>query len=194
MQETARMESNMLRQRLDYFQTITTLIRAPRAFFSDMPDQGWQLPAKICGISAIFHVVVSCTYIFGRSVPLAVVLLCNAMLMPLITASLTYMFMTMFMGRKTSLSRMYAVFALASAPVLLISWVPAVGMITEPWRMLLIGFGLNKACSLSWKQSALLVLLAFAALLLFIWSALPVLTDLKHVLFSLGEEPTLSQS
>jgi hypothetical protein len=92
------------------------------------------------------------------------------------------MFMTMSMGRKTSIARIYAVVALATAPTLLFSWIPAAGFVTEPWRMLLIGFGLNKACEFSWKQSILLLVAAFGSLLLLLWSALPLITDLKHLL------------
>jgi hypothetical protein len=169
-------------QRIDFFKTIVMLMRAPRAYFSEMPDMDWQLPAKISGISALFHVAVSFTYVFGRSVPLAVILFLNAMLMPVITASLIHMFMTMSMGRKTSIARIYAVVALATAPTLLFSWIPAAGFVTEPWRMLLIGFGLNKACEFSWKQSILLLVAAFGSLLLLLWSALPLITDLKHLL------------
>lgn len=184
MQEVAMTETNApsQEQRMDYFKTIVTLIRAPRTYFSEMQDMDWKIPAKICGISAIFHVAVSFTYVFGRSVPLALVLLLNAMLMPLITASLVHMFMTMSMGKKTSLQSIYVVVALATAPTLLFSWIPAAGFVTEPWRMLLIGFGLNKACGFNWKQSALLLVAAFGALLLLLWSALPLIRDFKHLL------------
>jgi hypothetical protein len=147
-----------------------------------MPDTDWKLPAKICGISALFHVAVSFTYVYGRSAPLAVILFLNAMLMPVITASLIHMFMTMTMGKKNNLGRIYAVVALATAPTLLFSWIPAAGFVTEPWRMLLIGFGLNKACGFSWKQSAFLLVSSFGALLLLLWSALPLIRDFKHLL------------
>jgi hypothetical protein len=110
------------------------------------------------------------------------VLFLNAMLMPLITASLIHMFMTMSMGKKNSLQKIYAVVALATAPTLLFSWIPAAGFVTEPWRMLLIGFGLNKACGFSWKQTVWLLVAAFGSLLLLLWSALPLIRDFRHVL------------
>lgn len=184
MQEAAmtQTEAPPQEQRIDYFKTMVTLIRAPRTYFSEMPALDWKIPAKICGISAIFHVAVSFTYVFGRSVPLALVLFLNAMLMPLITASLIHMFMTMSMGKKNSLQKIYAVVALATAPTLLFSWIPAAGFVTEPWRMLLIGFGLNKACGFSWKQTVWLLVAAFGSLLLLLWSALPLIRDFRHVL------------
>jgi hypothetical protein len=111
-----------------------------------------------------------------------VVLFLNAMLMPLITASLIHMFMTMSMGKKTSLQSIYTVVALATAPTLLFSWIPAAGFVTEPWRMLLIGFGLSKACGFSWKQTVWLLVAAFGSLLLLLWSALPLIRDFRHVL------------
>lgn len=184
MHEAAMTEINAPPQerRMDYFKTIVTLIRAPRTYFSEMSDTDWKIPAKICGISALFHVAVSFTYVFGRSAPLALVLFINAMLMPLITASLIHMFMTMSMGKKTSLQSIYVAVALATAPTLLFSWIPAAGFVTEPWRMLLIGFGLNKACGFSWKQAVWLLVAAFGSLLLLLWSALPLIRDFRHVL------------
>jgi len=183
MQEATIEEGTVVAEkRMEYFPTIINLIRAPRAFFSELGDMDWRTPAKICCISAVFHVAVGFTYIFGRSVPLALVLFCNAMLMPLITASLAHIFLTMFMRQRASLSRVYAVFALASAPALLFSWVPAVAFVTEPWRLLLIGFGLNKACGLGWKRAAFLVAITFVTLLLLVWSALPLISDLRQLL------------
>jgi len=182
MQEATLMEVQEPRTKLDYFQTMIGLIRSPRTFFSELSEPDWRSAAKICGISAVFHVAVSYTYVYGRSIPLALILLCNAMLMPLITASLAHMFMTMFWGKKVSLQRMYTVMALASAPVLLFSWLPALGLVTEPWRILLIGFGLNKGCSIPWKRVCLLLFLTLGALVLLIWSALPLISDLKQIL------------
>ncbi|MDK2957801.1 MAG: hypothetical protein PWQ57_3299 [Desulfovibrionales bacterium] len=168
-------------QSLGYFNVVTGLIRQPHRFFGQIPLTGIRAPLKILAISAVFHAAVSFTYVYGRSVPLTLILLANAMAIPFIMGGLAWMLQSMIYGRGVGFDKMFAVFAYASSVTLLFSWVPALGLLTEPWRLFIAVAGLAKGCDLGWKRGVILVVASVLLFLMLIWSAMPVLVQIKEL-------------
>lgn len=164
-----------------YFDAVTRLIRQPQRFFAEETPSGLRVPFRILCISAVFHAAVSFTYIYGRSVPLTLILFANSLAIPFIMAGLAWMLQTMTMGRGAGFEKTFAAFAYASSVTLLLSWIPALGMITEPWRLYIAAAGLAKGCGLGWKRGVILLLLSVLLFLMMLWSILPLLMRLKEM-------------
>jgi hypothetical protein len=170
-----------LEQRLNYFGAVTNLIRRPHSFFVQHPPEGMKIPLRFLAISAVFHAAVCFTYVYGRSLPLTLILLANAVGVPFVMAGLAWMLQTMIYGRGVGFDKAFAAFAYASSVTLLFSWVPALGLLTEPWRLFIATAGLAKGCDLGWKRAALIVVLSVLLFLMLIWSAMPVIMQVKEL-------------
>jgi len=165
-----------------YFQTVTALIRNPSRFFSGIEVTGLKAPFRVLLISAAFHAAVSFTYVYGRSVPLTMALLANSLALPFAMAGLAWMLQIMVMGREASFTKSFAAFAYASSATLIFSWVPAMGILTEPWRLGIAAAGFAKGAGLGWKRGIILTVLSVLLFLMLLWSALPLLMKLKELL------------
>lgn len=162
-----------------YLQTMTRLISSPSAFFRELPEGPVHRRAfRFLLLSSLFFVSVSLTYFFDRAVIMVVILMANSLLMPVITAGISFMILTMCFGRTVSFSRMFSLYAYATGTVMTVSWIPGLIWITELWRLVLVTIGLNRGCGLSWMRSVMLVVLTMTVILLLFWSAAPLLADL----------------
>jgi len=99
----------------------------------------------------------------------------NAVGMTIIAAGLGYMLMSMFFGKKTTFSRLFAVYAFAAGVTLLASWIPLFIWLTEPWKWILIGIGLTKSFGFRWHQAAFVLGGSIGILVLFFQSFLPLI-------------------
>ncbi len=162
-----------------YFQAVTSLIRNPSRYFAETGVAGLKAPFRVLLISAAFHAAVSFTYVYGRSIPLTLILLANSLAIPFAMAGLAWMLQIMVMGREASFSKSFAAFAYASAATLIFSWIPAMGFLTEPWRLGIAAAGFAKGANLGWKRGIILTVLSVLLFLMFLWSALPLLLKVK---------------
>lgn len=158
-----------------YLQTTTSLLSSPIRFFSDVPAaETYKRAGTYLMVSAIFYTVASYAYFFNQSLTVGAIILVNALAMPFVTGFLAYIFSTMFYGKKISMPRMFSIFAYSSGVVMIISWIPALVWVTEPWRGLLCLVGLVKAGELKWHQAIIVMGCTIISLLVLIWSFLPV--------------------
>ena len=171
------------RDRLPGFHTaLAAVLKRPHTFFADLPDRpGYRSPLIFLSVSAVFYAAVSFTYFLGGSPKLVIAVLVNAVAMPSILAGITWAILTMSTGKK-SFEKIFAIYAYASGAVMFFSWVPMVGFACEFWKAGLMACGLAKGLELGWKQALVMVVATFLVVMLFVWSALPVLQEIRGVL------------
>lgn len=180
VQEAPSSRSITVRQ---YIDTLVNIIRSPAAFYSDVAaEENIRKPLMFLFVSALFNATASMSYFFENSLLMGGVFLLNAMFMPCLAAVFTFSMAGVLPGKKTEFSRIVSVYAYASGAVMVISWIPALGMVLEPVRAVLVVVGLNKACKMGWLKSLALVACSALLLLVFFWSLAPVLADIKAML------------
>lgn len=164
-----------------YFQILIKLLGKPRKFFNTLPQSsGLKQPLCFLFVSSAFFAGASLIIIRPPN-PFLMggILFINAVGMVLIAAGIGYMVMTMIMGRQVAFTRFFSIYALSSGVTLLVSWLPFFMWLTEPWKWLLIGSGMVKACGFRRSQALAIILLSLAILILFFWALLPVILSLK---------------
>ena len=160
-----------------YFYALTKMLGEPRRFFSRLaPESGFGPAFGFLLVSSLFFsgaglvtAMPSNPFLWGG------IFLVNALGMTFIAASLGYMTMTLFFGKKVTFTRLFSVYALASGVTLLASWLPFFVWLTEPWKWWLVGTGLVKACGLKVRQVLLILGVSLGIMVLFFWSALPLI-------------------
>ncbi|KAB1443186.1 YIP1 family protein [Pseudodesulfovibrio senegalensis] len=166
-----------------YIDTLVNIIRSPAAFYRSTADEAnIRKPLMFLFVSGLFHATVSMSYFFENSLLMGGVFLLNAMFMPCLAAIFTFSLAGVLPGTKSDFSRIMSVYAYASGAVMVVSWIPALGMILEPVRAVLVIVGLNKACKMSWFKAFSMVVCSALLLLIFIWSLAPILAGLKDML------------
>ena len=166
-----------------YFRTLTQVLGSPGQFFEAMPEGiGLKQPFLFLLMSSLFFTGASLTCVPDRHMLMGGILFSNSVLMPFITSGVTFLVMTMIMGRRVSFSRFFAVYAFSGGVTMLASWIPLFVWITEPWRWGLILMGLVKGCGLKWMQAMGILSVSIVVLMLFFWSLSPVLVYLKGIL------------
>ena len=166
-----------------YFQALTKTLSSPSRFFGELPDEtGFRQPLGCLIISSLFFVGASLTTISENQILMGGILWVNAAAMPFVTAGITFMVMTMSMGKRVSFSKLFSVYAYATSVTLLASWIPLFVWLTEPWKWVLIGIGLVKGCGFRWIQAVLVVSVSIFIVMLFFWSLGPVLAFMKGTL------------
>jgi hypothetical protein len=161
-----------------YVQAVFGILGQPRKFFSEMPLTIGMLPSLVfLVISALFFCTASLMnirlhafYIMGG------IYLFNAVGMVFIMSGLGYLVMTLSIGKKMPFARLFSIYALCSGVTLLISWVPYLGVFTEPWKWYLIGTGLTKSCGVKLREAVLIIALSLTIWILFYWSLIPIIT------------------
>ncbi len=163
-----------------YFQALTRILGSPAQFFGEFPGEvGFRQPFGFLIVSGLFYTGASLTCIHESPVIMAGILLVNAIAMPFILAGISYMVMTMSIGKRVTFARLFAVYAFATGVTLLASWIPLFIWLTEPWKWLLIGIGMVKGCGLNGKQAILIIGVSIFIVVLFFWSLAPVVTYIK---------------
>ena len=163
-----------------YFQTLTRLLGAPRQFFVELPEEiGFRQPFGFLLISSLFFAGASLAHIQENTFLMVGIMLVNAIGMAFVSASFSFMVMTMTRCKRVPFLRVFSVYAFASGVTMLASWIPLFVWITEPWKWLLITIGLVKGCGLRWMQAILIVGVSIFLLILFFWSLSPVILYFK---------------
>lgn len=164
-----------------YLSTVTRMLGEPGRFFgqvSDEPVLGQALGFLI--VSSLFFAGASLINTLpARPVLWGCIFFANATGMTFIGAGLGYLTMAMCMGKKVGFVRFFNVYALSAGVTLLASWVPFFVWLTEPWKWWLIGTGMVKACDLKPGQAFLIIGVSVGIMMLFFWSAGPVIAMLR---------------
>ena len=166
-----------------YFQALTRMLSSPSRFFSEMPiDTGFRQPLGFLIISGLFFAGASLTTLSENQILMGGILFVNAVAMPFVTAGITFMVITMTMGKRVSFPRLFSIYAYATGVTLLASWIPLFVWLTEPWKWMLLIIGLVKGCGFKWMQAILLVAVSiFIAVLLF-WSLAPIIVQMRGLM------------
>lgn len=166
-----------------YFQALTRMLSSPSRFFSELPDEtGFRQPLGCLIISSLFFAGAGLTTISENQILMGGILWVNAVAMPFVTAGITFMVMTMSMGKRVNFPKLFSVYAYATSVTLLASWIPLFVWLTEPWKWILIVIGLVKGCGFRWMQAILVVVVSIFIVMLFFWSLCPVLAFMRGTL------------
>jgi len=164
-----------------YFQSLTRMLSSPARFFSELPQEnGFVQPLGFLITSSIFFSAASMTTVAENRLIMAGIWLVNAVAMPMIMAGITFMVMTLSMGKRVAFQRLFSVYAFAAGVTLLASWIPLLVWITEPWKWFLVVLGLVKGCGFRWIQAILIAATAIFILILMLWSIGPVIAYLRY--------------
>ena len=162
-----------------YFHTLTSTVREPGRFFSDLPpDAGLKQPLGFLLVSSLFFVVAG----LSSNMPpnpifLGGILFVNAVGMVFIAAGTGYMLMVMSMGKRVSFPLFFSIYAFSSGVTLLAAWLPFFVWFTEPWKWWLIWTGMTKGLGFRWTQAVLIIGVSIGMMILFFWSVLPVVSQ-----------------
>lgn len=180
METTARTDTKFgIRE---YFDTISAIMRSPaRHFERTAMETGSRKALLFLMISGIFYCSVSMTYFFENSLAMGVVMMANAVLMPAFAAMITFILLGMTGPSKIPYGRVFNIYAYASGAVMIVSWIPGLAVVMEPVRALLVGVGLVKMLGVGKLKAGLIVVMTAILLLLFFWSAAPLIMNLKHL-------------
>ncbi len=163
-----------------YFQSLTRILSSPGRFFAELPEFTSIRPALGCLLaSSLFFTCAGLTQPREQPLLTAAILFINAVFMCFVSAGLGYGVMVMSMGRVTSFSKFFSVYAFSAGVTLLAAWIPLFVWITEPWKWLLISLGLVKACGMRWFQAIMTVGISVFVLVLFFWFLGPLIMYFK---------------
>lgn len=166
----------------DYFETLLDVMRSPARHFANTAEENGSRKALLfLMISGLFYCSVSMAYFFENSLAMGVVMMLNAILMPAFGAVITFILIGMTGQERQPFGRIFNIYAYASGTVMVISWIPGLAIIMEPVRAVLIGVGLHKGAGIGKLRAALLVVMTAVVMLLFFWSAAPLVIELKNL-------------
>jgi len=167
----------------EYFEIIINVMRSPVRFFESVgQEEGMRRSLLFLMISGLFFCSVSMTYFFENSVMMGVIMMVNAVLMPAFGAVVTFTLLGMTGTEKVPFNKVFNIYAYASGSVMIVSWIPGLSIIMEPVRALLIGIGLVKAAGVGKVKAVLVIALTAVMILIFFWTAAPVIEELKPLL------------
>ncbi|WP_419786844.1 YIP1 family protein [Pseudodesulfovibrio sp.] len=167
----------------EYFEVLINIMRSPARFFEGVAqEEGMRRSLIFLMISGLFYCSASMTYFFENSVTMGVIMMLNAVFMPAFGAALTFILLGMTGTEKVPFAKVFNIYAYASGTVMVISWIPGLAIIMEPVRALLVGVGLVKASGIGKFKAALVILITAFLILLFFWTAAPVVEELKPLL------------
>ncbi len=166
-----------------YFQALTKMLSSPSRFFGELPGEtGFRQPLGFLIISGLFFAGASLTTISENRILISGILLVNAVAMPFVTAGISFMVITMSMGKRVTFSRLFSIYAYATGVTLLASWIPLFVWLTEPWKWMLLIIGLVKGCGFRWMQAILVVAVSIFIVVLFFWSLGPVIVQIRGLM------------
>ena len=145
-----------------YVQAVFGIMGHPRKFFSRLPQSGGMtqalgfliLSAAFFSFASMMNASLQNFYVVGG------INMFNAVGMVFILAGLGYLVMTLSIGKKVGFVRLFRIYALCSGVTLLVSWVPHLALLTEPWKWYLIGIGMTRGCGLKPKEALLIIALS----------------------------------
>jgi len=166
-----------------YFQALTKMLSSPSRFFGELSGEtGFRQPLGFLITSSLFCAGASLTTISENQVLIGGILLVNAIAMPFVTAGISFIVITMSMGKRVTFARLFSVYAYATGVTLLASWIPLFVWLTEPWKWILIIIGLVKGCGFRWMQAILVVAVSIFIVVLFFWSLGPVIVQIRGLM------------
>ena len=149
----------------------------PRQFFGELP--------QTCGMAQAIGFLILSAVFFSTAAQMHTGLqnflvvggihMLNAVGMVFILAGLAFAVMTVGIGKKISFVRLFGIYALCSGVTLLVSWVPYLALLTEPWKWYLIGTGMTKGCGLKFKEALLIMAISLGIWYLFFWTIIAII-------------------
>ena len=161
----------MVEERPNYLQIMNRMLVSPGQFFRD--TLGYVDLRRALGfliLSSLFFTLAKLSLIQQDYLKLSVINFLNSLFMPALCAGIGYALLKWFSDREIRFNRLFAVYALSSGLMMLMSWIPLFLWITEPWKWFLVGLGLVKGCGLSRRQTLLVIILSIFLIVLVFWS------------------------
>ena len=142
-----------------YVQAVFGIMGHPRKFFSRLPQtSGMTQALGFLILSTVFFSIAGQMHTrFQDFFLVGGIYVFNAVGMVFILAGLSYVVMTLSIGKKVGFTRLFGIYALCSGVTLLVSWVPHLALLTEPWKWYLIGVGMTRGCGLKFKEALLIM-------------------------------------
>lgn len=152
-----------------YVQAVFGIMGHPRKFFSELPKSiGMTQALGFLILSAVFFSIAGQLYTSLQNfLVVGGLYMFNAVGMVFILAGLGYVVMTLSIGKKVDFVRLFGIYALCSGVTLLVSWVPYLALLTEPWKWYLIGTGMTRGCGLKLKEALLIMAISLGIWYLF---------------------------
>lgn len=133
-----------------YIHTVRRLLLKPGDFFGGLPERpGLRQPLLFLLTSSFILAALRTPFVPGGSIPMAFIILVNALAMPFIGAAIAYGLMALTVKGRGSWPKVLAVYAYASGLTHLVSWLPLATWVGEPWRWVLVGIGLVRGFGLA---------------------------------------------
>ena len=150
-----------------YFQIISEITRQPKVFFQNkLIGKSWKTPLYVLMISGLIFSIASVVASMSKTpIMMGLVYFANGVGMVFITSGMGYALSRLFMKTKVSYQRIFAIYAYASGAVLILSWLPYMIWITEPFRWWMIGCGLVKNIGFTIKGALTIILLSISIIL-----------------------------
>ena len=147
--------------RFGYLRVLNHLIRHPRVFFRDLPDEISIInPLIFLGISSLIPGLAAFIQSGENRFSMAAIFTANAFFLPLIGALLGLPAAALFKKGRLNLKKYFTVFALAGGVIGPIVWLPAFSLACESIKWILVGIGLVHACAIKPLQTFLIILSA----------------------------------
>lgn len=154
-----------------YFRALASLVVAPGLFFRGLGEgQGSRRPVGFLLVSALVHAIAGSHFETGPPWVGFVLKLANALGMTVFSALIAFTIARMTSLRSVRYSTIFSMFAYASGVTLLVSWVPMLVWVTEPWKWFLIAIGLVHGAGLRWPRALWVVVATIGMVILFFWS------------------------
>ena len=143
-----------------YGYAVIQILIEPGRFFTELSNNTtFKKSLGFCVICSSFYVAASLlTGPYLNPVKMGVIFFLNSIGMVFLSAGLSYMIMVMSLGKKSSFSLIFSVYAFSSGMILLVSWMSFFLWFTEPWKWWLIYTGFKNTCRFSWKPAVLILL------------------------------------
>jgi hypothetical protein len=160
-----------------YVQAVFGILGHPRKFFSELPQSNSMTqPLGFLVLSAVFfstaaqmHTGLQNFFVVGG------IYMLNAVGMVFILAGLAFAVMTVSIGKKVGFVRLFGIYALCSGVTLLVSWVPYLALLTEPWKWYLIGTGMTSGCGLKLKEALMIMAISLGIWYLFFQTIIAII-------------------
>jgi len=152
-----------------YIQAVFGIMGHPRKFFSELPQSsGMTQTLGFLILSAVFFSTAAQMHTGLRNfLVVGGIYMLNAVGMVFILAGLAFAVMALSIGKKVGFVRLFGIYALCSGVTLLVSWVPHLVLLTEPWKWYLIGTGMTRGCGLKPKEALLIMAISLGIWYLF---------------------------
>ncbi len=152
-----------------YVQAVFGIMGHPRKFFSQLPQSsGITQALGFLILSAVFFSIAGQMHTnLQNFLVVGGIHMFNAVGMVFILAGLAFGVMTLSIGKKVGFVRLFGIYALCSGATLLVSWVPHLALLTEPWKWYLIGTGMTRGCGLKLNEALLIMAISLGIWYLF---------------------------